>query len=284
MKIRRLLGAALVFLAGAIVVSGKEETKAKTGSETLSVDFPDADIRQVLLNVAELFQLQVKIPDKLAGTTSIRLRDVTWRQIYFSVLSPVGYDFMEGEKFVEVMTKEEVARLPPVTRSVEVFFQKPEEFATFLAKGIPGVISAKATEDGVQFTCHPRLVHLVLDEIARMDDPHERLERFPRKVYFQTFVPALSFEIEGDPKRIDTEVIVFRWVSCEAAKAYLEKIHPEIKMAALLSSNQLVVSGPRGTLQEIRVLAEFLDDKRWYERPKKKPEAAPPPSSPSGQK
>src|SRR5262245_45233192 len=65
-------------------------TKAKDGKETLSVDFPDEDITNILRNVADLFELNIVIPPALQGKASIKLRDVTWRQIFTSVLTPVG--------------------------------------------------------------------------------------------------------------------------------------------------------------------------------------------------
>src|SRR6185312_15429379 len=66
------------------------ETKVAVtkGKDTLSVDFPDEEIRNVLRNVADLFELNLVIPDTLQGKTSIKLRDVTWRQIFQVVLNP----------------------------------------------------------------------------------------------------------------------------------------------------------------------------------------------------
>src|SRR6478735_6260390 len=63
--------------------------------DTLSVDFPDEDIKTILRNVADLFELNLVVPDTLSGKTSIKLRDVTWRQIFQVVLSPVGYSYIE---------------------------------------------------------------------------------------------------------------------------------------------------------------------------------------------
>lgn len=47
------------------------------GRDTLSVDFPDEEIRRILRNVADLFELNLVIPDTLMGRTSLKLRDVT---------------------------------------------------------------------------------------------------------------------------------------------------------------------------------------------------------------
>ncbi|HEY9155799.1 MAG TPA: secretin N-terminal domain-containing protein [Opitutaceae bacterium] len=86
--------------------------------DTLSVDFPDEEIRTVLRNVADLFELNLVIPDTLQGKTSVKLRDVTWRQIFKVVLEPVGYTFVEDSNIIKVVTQDSL-NLEPL--STEVF-------------------------------------------------------------------------------------------------------------------------------------------------------------------
>lgn len=99
----------------AAVESKVEVTK---GKDTLSVDFPDEEIRNVLRNVADLFELNLVIPDTLQGKTSIKLRDVTWRQIFQVVLNPVGYTYIEDGNIIKVVTAESLNLEPLAT---EVF-------------------------------------------------------------------------------------------------------------------------------------------------------------------
>jgi len=65
-------------------------------TDTISVDFPNEEIRTVLRNVADLYGLNIVVPQTLQGTTSIKLRDVNWRQIFNTVLDPVGFTFASG--------------------------------------------------------------------------------------------------------------------------------------------------------------------------------------------
>lgn len=88
------------------------------GKDTLSVDFPDEDIRTILRNVADLFELNLVIPDTLQGKTSIKLRDVTWRQIYQVVLSPVGYTYVEDGNIIKIVSLASLQQEPVTT---EVF-------------------------------------------------------------------------------------------------------------------------------------------------------------------
>lgn len=104
----------------AVTVDGATPTEstATRDRDTLSVDFPDEDIRTILRNVADLFELNLVIPDTLTGKTSIKLRDVTWRQIFQVVLSPAGYTFVEEGNIVKVVSLESLT-MEPV--STEVF-------------------------------------------------------------------------------------------------------------------------------------------------------------------
>ena len=92
-------------------------TKSR-GQDTLSVDFPDDEIRNILRNVADLFELNLIIPETLQGRTSIKLRDVTWRQIFQSILDPVGFTYVEDGNIIKIVTKESLNDEPV---STEVF-------------------------------------------------------------------------------------------------------------------------------------------------------------------
>ncbi|MBI2516024.1 MAG: secretin and TonB N-terminal domain-containing protein [Opitutae bacterium] len=106
----------------AVTVQGAEPVKA-TGSatrdkDTLSVDFPDEDIKTILRNVADLFELNLVVPDTLTGKTSIKLRDVTWRQIFQVVLSPANYSYVEEGNIIKIVSNESLTQEPTAT---EVF-------------------------------------------------------------------------------------------------------------------------------------------------------------------
>ena len=88
------------------------------GGDTLSVDFPDEDIRNILRNVADLFEINLVVPDTLQGRTSIKLRDVSWRQIFQVVLSPVGFTYIEEGNIIKIVSNESLAAEP---LSTEVF-------------------------------------------------------------------------------------------------------------------------------------------------------------------
>jgi hypothetical protein len=75
--------------------------------QTFSIDYSDIEIGTLLRDVADRFDLNLVIPDTLRGTTSIKLREVNWRQAFNIVLNPVGYTFVEEGNIVKVLTIED---------------------------------------------------------------------------------------------------------------------------------------------------------------------------------
>src|SRR5258708_39742932 len=106
--------------AAPVTVQGSEPAanSVSRDKDTLSVDFPDEDIKTILRNVADLFELNLVVPDTLTGKTSIKLRDVTWRQIFQVVLAPVGYTYIEEHNIIKVVSNELLQQEPGTT---EVF-------------------------------------------------------------------------------------------------------------------------------------------------------------------
>ena len=83
--------------------------------ETLSVDFPDEEIRVILRNIADLFELNLVIPETLQGRASLKLREVTWKQIFDVILAPVGFTYVEDGNIIQIVSQESLQIEPPVT-------------------------------------------------------------------------------------------------------------------------------------------------------------------------
>lgn len=88
------------------------------GRDTLSVDFPEEDVRNIVRNVADLFELNIIIPETLQGKASIKLRDVSWRQIFQSVLGPINFTYIEEGNIIKIVSNDSL-QIEPV--STEVF-------------------------------------------------------------------------------------------------------------------------------------------------------------------
>ncbi len=125
--------------------------------DTLSVDFPDEDIRNILRNVADLFELNLVMPDTLQGRTSIKLRDVTWRQIFKVVLQPVGYTYVEDGNIIKIVTNESLTLEPLTTEVFILNYARAEEIA-------PSVTPLVDSAGGARVLVDKRINALIISE------------------------------------------------------------------------------------------------------------------------
>jgi type IV pilus assembly protein PilQ len=166
-------------------------TKAK---DTLSVDFPDEDVRNILRNVADLFELNLVLPDTLQGRTSLKLRDVTWRQIFQVVLSPAGFTFVEDGNIIKIVSQDSLALEPVVTEIFIINYAKADE----IRKSIDAIIDPAA---GGKVIVDTRSNSLVITErptrIGRIRPIIEKLD----KATDQVMIESKFIEVNGSDAR-----------------------------------------------------------------------------------
>jgi type II secretory pathway component GspD/PulD (secretin) len=171
------------------------KSKDATGRDTLSVDFPEEDIRNILRNVADLFELNIIIPEALQGKATIKLRDVTWRQIFTSVLSPVGFTYIEEGNIIKVVSNESLTQEPATT---EVFLINYARAADIL----PTVSSLVDAAAGGKIVVDSRSNSLVITErptrLNRIRPIIEQLDRATDQVMIESkFVEVTDRDVKN---------------------------------------------------------------------------------------
>src|SRR5688572_30915875 len=163
--------------------------------DTLSVDFPDEDIKTILRNVADLFELNLVVPDTLTGKTSIKLRDVTWRQIFQVVLSPVGYSYIEEGNIIKIVSNESLQQEPAAT---EVFILNNAKAAD-IKPTVDGLVDAAG---GGKIVIDNRSNALVITErpsrMGRIRTIIEQLDKATDQVMIETkFVEVTDRDVRN---------------------------------------------------------------------------------------
>jgi type IV pilus assembly protein PilQ len=183
--------------APAATVQGAEPAanSVSRDKDTLSVDFPDEDIKTILRNVADLFELNLVVPDTLTGKTSIKLRDVTWRQIFHVVLAPVGYTYIEEGNIIKIVSNELLQQEPAAT---EVFILNNAKAAD-IKPTIDGLIDAAA---GGKIVIDARSNALVITErpsrMGRIRTIIEKLDKATDQVMIESkFVEVNDSDIRN---------------------------------------------------------------------------------------
>ncbi len=183
--------------APVVTVQGAEPVAAPVSrdKDTLSVDFPDEDIKTILRNVADLFELNIVVPDTLTGKTSIKLRDVTWEQIFTVVLSPVGYTYVKEGNIIKIVSNELLQLEPAAT---EVFIINNAK-ADDLKPTIVGLVDAAS---GGKVEVNPRANALIITErpsrMSRIKTIIDQLDRATDQVMIESkFVEVTDRDIRN---------------------------------------------------------------------------------------
>jgi type II secretory pathway component GspD/PulD (secretin) len=165
------------------------------GRDTLSVDFPDEDIRTILRNVADLFELNIVMPEALRGKTTVKLRDVTWRQIFENILQPVGYTYKEEGNIIKILSNETLAQEPV---STEVFVINDARAADIMAT-VTSLVDAAA---GGKIVVDARSNSLVVTErpsrMNRIRAIIQQLDRATDQVMIETkFIEVTDSDVKN---------------------------------------------------------------------------------------
>lgn len=166
-----------------------------SGRDTLSVDFPDEDIRNILRNVADLFELNIIMPDALQGKTTIKLRDVTWRQIFQSVLQPVNFSYIEEGNIIKIVSNESLSQEPLSTEVFLINYAKAGDI-------LPTVTSLVDAAAGGKIVVDVRSNSLVITErpsrMNRIRPIVEQLDRATDQVMIESkFVEVSDTDVKN---------------------------------------------------------------------------------------
>ncbi len=181
------------------------KSKDAEGNETLSIDYADEEIRNILRNVAELFDLNLVIPDSLQGKTSVKLHDVTWHQIFQVVLSPVGYTYIEDGNIIKIVSNESLTQEPVSTEIFVINYAKAADIMPTLASLVDAAAGGKIVIDS-------RTNSLVITERpSRMNRIRPIIEQLDRATD-QVMIESKFVEISNN----DIKNIGINWSSLSA--------------------------------------------------------------------
>jgi type IV pilus assembly protein PilQ len=147
-----------------------------------------------LRNVADLFELNLVIPDTLQGKASIKLRDVTWRQIFQVVLTPAGYTFIEDNNIIKVVSLDSLQQEPVDTQVFILSYAKAGDLLSSITPMVDATAGGKIQVDtranALIITERPTRIKRISAILVKLDTPTS-----------QVLIESKFFEIdENDAK------------------------------------------------------------------------------------
>jgi type II secretory pathway component GspD/PulD (secretin) len=152
--------------------STASKSKDSAGRDTLSVDFPEEDVRNIVRNVADLFELNIIIPETLQGKASIKLRDVSWRQIFQSVLGPINYTYIEEGNIIKIVSNDSLQIEPVSTEVFVINYARAADLLptlTTLVDATIGKIVVDARSNALVITERPTRMNRIRPIIEQLD-------------------------------------------------------------------------------------------------------------------
>lgn len=148
-------------------------------ADTISVDFPDEDVRVIIRNVADLFGLNVVIPQELTGRVSLKLRDVTWPQLFQVILEPLNYTYIQDRNIILIRNRSELLQEPVDTRVFVVNFAQAAEIRDSISPLVEaaagGRIQVDRRSNALVITERPSRFNGIQQIIETLDRPTEQV-------------------------------------------------------------------------------------------------------------
>lgn len=146
---------------------------SKTG--LLTIDSPGEDIRAIVRKVADLYNLNIMIPTGLSGATTLKLRDVTWMQLFNVMLPPAGYAYAEDKNIILIKSKEEISAEPTETRVFLINYATAGDLSASITPLIDasngGKVQVDRRSNALVITERPSKFNNIKDIIERLDKP-----------------------------------------------------------------------------------------------------------------
>lgn len=176
-----VLGSAAFAQEQAVVVeSSVQASETTTVPGNVSLDFRDADIRNVLQILAYKSSVNIVAGPEVVGTVSIQLNDVPWKQALDVVLDTNGYAYEQRGNIIIVSTVENLKKRredrvilneqePLETRTYTINFGKASEI-------ISSVEKMKSERGSVDFDERTNMI-IVSDIPSKLDKVGEVIEK-----------------------------------------------------------------------------------------------------------
>lgn len=151
----------------------------KGDQDTISVDFADTTARAILRNVADIFGLNLAIPDGVVGNISLKLANVTWRQVFDLVLEPIGYVRVEDGNIVKIKSRDEVMTEPVDTRVFIIDHGSAEELkesiASLVDENVGGDVQVEKRANALIVSERPSRLNRIYAIIKELDKPEPQV-------------------------------------------------------------------------------------------------------------
>jgi len=163
----------------AVSEDAQSSVKASPAADLIDVNFPNDEIRNIIRSVADMNDLNVVIPDTLVGSVSIKLRNVTWRQVFDVVLEPIGYTYVEDANIIKIRSIKDLMMEPMQTQVFLINYAKAGEMRSAVAplanEAIGGRVQVDSRTNSLIVTERAAQLRQMESIVMRLDRPTDQV-------------------------------------------------------------------------------------------------------------
>jgi type IV pilus assembly protein PilQ len=177
----------------------EEEEKVYTGQK-ISLDFKDADVRNILRLISDISGLNIIVSDNVKGKVTIKLDDVPWDEVLDIILETNNLGKIWSKSVMRIETQEQIRRISDDKYKAQKSREKVEELQTEVidiiyrdAQDVVDLLGEEkelSSERGI-ISVDPNLNRLVLTDTAdKIAAIKQRIARYDDRTVRQVFIEA----------------------------------------------------------------------------------------------
>ena len=175
--------------------------------QPISVDFQDADIRQVLRIIAEVSKLNIVVSEKVKGRVTLRLEKVPWDQVLDLILQTYQLGMIKKGNVIRIAPIEQLKREQQMLIEVKEALQKKERVEPLITEEIQ-VNYGKASDFIKQIkeikSDRGKITYDVFSNRIIMTDTKDRIKK-ARALIKSLDIPPRQVMIEARIVEVSTE-------------------------------------------------------------------------------
>lgn len=176
-----------------------EEEKVYTGQK-ISLDFKDADVRNILRLISDISGLNIIVSDNVKGKVTIKLDDVPWDEVLDIILETNNLGKIWSKSVMRIETQDQIRRISDDQYKAQKSREKVEELVTEVidiiyrdAKDVADLLRDEkeiSSERGI-ISVDPNLNRIIVTDTAqKIADIKQRIARYDDRTVRQVFIEA----------------------------------------------------------------------------------------------
>ena len=234
----------ILFLLISFLAGWASQVKAEKSNPPISMEFKEADIKNVLRILAKQANLNIIIGEEVKGKVTVSFVDVTLEEALEQILVSHGYIYIKGKDIIRVTT---VEKLDAITRTFPLKHANAEEVKISLQ----GMLSAKGSMEVDKRTN----TLVITDTVQKLENLRAIIKKLDIKI-------SLEEQLEAEKVKIPTVTRMFslKYAKAEGIKETLEELKSERgKVIANSEANAIIVTDIPIIVEEIAKYLNRLD-------------------------